>query len=69
VTATNVRPLDGHVRLMQPVAHNTSRDSLAVSMGALQVLEVLKAHYKCSSLTSTLTASVNNTVHWGIIYE
>jgi len=33
----SVRPLDGHVRLMQPVAHAASRDSLAVSTGALAV--------------------------------
>jgi len=39
-----VWPYDGHVLLMQPVAHTTSRDSLAVSMGVLEVLEVFKAH-------------------------
>jgi len=33
-----VRPLIGHVRLMQPVAHTTSRDFLAASTGALEVL-------------------------------
>jgi len=32
------------VRLMQPVANITSRDSLAVSTGALEVLKVFKAH-------------------------
>jgi len=33
-----VRPSDGHVRLMQIAAHTTSRDFLAVSTGALEVL-------------------------------
>jgi len=33
-----------HVRLMQPVARTTSRDSLAVSKGALEVLTVFKVH-------------------------
>jgi len=36
---------------MQPVAHTTSRDFLAVSTGALEVLEIFKAQLKCSSLT------------------
>jgi len=33
-----VRLLDGHVRLMQPATHTTSRDFLAVSTSALEVL-------------------------------
>jgi len=35
-----------HVRLKQLVAHTTSRDSLAVSTGALEALEVIEAHKK-----------------------
>jgi len=46
-----MQPRDGHVRLVQPVAHTTSNDSLAVSMGALEVLEVFKVQQKCLSLT------------------
>jgi len=43
-----VRPCDGHMPLMQPVVHTTSRDLLAVSTGAL---DVLLKYFRASYLT------------------
>jgi len=38
-----VRPLDGHVWLMQPEAQTTTRGSLAVSAGALEIANVIQS--------------------------
>jgi len=43
------------MQLMQPVEHTTSCDSLAISMGALEGLEVFKAHEKCLIVFNFLT--------------
>ena len=49
----SARPYDGHVWLMQPVAHTAACGSLAVSAGILEITGLLKALEKWWLLAST----------------
>jgi len=61
------------VRLMHPVVHTTSQYLLAVSTGALKVLEIFKAYQKYLfffiTLTSVYDRGLHKIVHVGIIFR
>jgi len=63
-----MRPWDGHVWLMQPEAQNTTRGSLAVSTGALEIANVIQGAVEVFWFTFSFTFSIHSLVRYVWLY-
>jgi len=64
-----MRPWDGHVWLMRPLAHTTSCDFLAVSTGSLEVLLKYLGCIKNARLLTFLTKIWSNILQLAAIFH